>query len=257
MAKYKNILVEKTGKVATLMLNRVEVHNALDSETISEMHSAIEVISKDNEINIIVLRGNGKSFCSGADIRWFRDITKKDNPNAISKLKALPQLLLSIYNSPKVTVAAIHGSILGGGIGLVSAYDFVVGEPDCQFAFREVKLGIIPATISPFVIQKMGSQNGKQLMLTGEYFDGSKAKEVGLISHLAEKGKLRKTLDELIEELKSCSPHATKEIKKGIVQISEMELNKKTELLYDLLNSKEAKEGIAAFFEKRKPYWNT
>ena len=253
----KSIIVDKNKKVATITLNRLQVHNALNPELIKALKATVQELSSDENVEIIVLKGMGPSFCSGADLSWFRQLGKLDMQQTKETLNDLPELLLAIYNSPKITIAATHGSVMGGGIGLVSACDFVVSEENCQFAFKEVKLGIIPATISPFVIMKMDSSKAKGLMLTGEVFNGIKAEMAGLVSHLAANGQLEEGLDKLLNELRGSEANAAQQIKKLInearhQQLIIKELEGTTAILAELIHSKEVQKRMKMFFDKKK-----
>ncbi len=253
----KNILVATKGDVTTITLNRIKVHNALNPETIRELRMAIEAEGENKTTCAIVLKGNGATFCSGADINWFRELSQLEIAEAKESLKELPELLLSIYNSPKITIAVTHGSVLGGGIGLAAACDFVVSEQGCRFGFREVKLGIAPATISPFVMIKMDSSVAKGLMLTGEYFDGNKANKAGLVSHLAENGGLEHKLQQLLKEVEGSGNYAVQQIKKMVndarhQQLILKELEGTTTILAGLIHSEDAQQRMKAFFERKK-----
>ncbi len=251
-----SLIVDKNKKVATITLNRPQVHNALNPELINALKGTVQDLSCDENVEIIVFKGKGASFCSGADLSWFRQLGKLDLQQTKETLNDLPELLLTIYNSPKITITATHGSVMGGGIGLVSACDFVVSEENCQFAFKEVKLGIIPATISPFVSMKMDSSKAKGLMLTGEVFNGIKAGKAGLVSHLAANGQLEKELDKLLNELKGSEANAVQQIKKLInearhQQLIIKELEGTTAILAELVHSKEVQKRMKLFFDKK------
>jgi len=248
-----------TGNTATLILNRPNVHNAFHFEMLNEILDVFKSIDCNN-VDILVIRGAGSSFCGGADIKWFSGLINLTEVELRNQLQSLSNVLWELYNHSVTTIAVLTGSVLGGGIGLSAACDYVVGEEDIKMAFREVKLGITPALISPFVINKIGSNNAKELMLFGNYFSGTEAQKLGLVSHLVKKNELETALNNLIKELQSGGIKARKSIKTLISGINMQNVN--PEILGFALNnsisvirSEEAKEGFLAFLEKRKPNW--
>ncbi|GIX40300.1 MAG: methylglutaconyl-CoA hydratase [Leptospiraceae bacterium] len=244
--------------IFTIILNRPNVHNALNEEMILELNTILEELKKE-DFKILIIRGEGKSFCSGADLNYMKKMkhyTLEENKNDALQLA---ELMYNIYTFPKPTISIGHGSIMGGGIGLIACTDFSLCEKESKFAFSEVLLGLIPAVISPYIIRKMGFSKTKELFLTGRIFNSEEAEKWGLITKSLDKMEMDNYLHHLIKQLLKSSPNAIKEIKHL------MEINLKydlenlkhitSEIIAKLRITEEAQEGISAFFEKRKPQW--
>jgi len=259
--KYDTIEIQKTKNVTTVCLNRPDVHNAINEKLIFELTSCFKQFYNDNNIRIIVLTGNGKSFCSGADLHWMKSMVNYSKQENINDSTLLLNLYETIYNCPKPVIGRVNGPAFGGGIGLVAVCDIVIAVSDCKFAFTEVKLGIIPAVISTYVIKRLGISNTKRLFITGERFDSNYAKEIGLVDHVAQDHQL---LDDIIrkyvELLISSGPKAIKEVKDLIKAYEKFDLEKYKDFtvkkIAELRVSDEGQEGMNAFLEKRKTRWS-
>jgi methylglutaconyl-CoA hydratase len=206
------------------------------------------------------LSGYGKSFCAGADLTWMKKTKDYSFEQNISDSKKLGKMFHVLDNLPQAVIGRINGSAIGGGTGLVSICDISVSIENAKFGFSEVNLGLSPAVISPFVINKIGIKNAREFFLTGERFSAKKAMELGLINHLvSDEHELDKKISFLINQIYSSGPQAVNESKKLINYINsknmDLILEKTSELIAKLRTSNEGQEGISAFLEKRKPYW--
>lgn len=260
MKNWKNIQIKIDGHRANIMLNRPKVHNAINPALIGEMHQALDQISTMEEIHFLVISGAGKSFCAGADINWFAQALDKAKADNWQEYLQMAELLKLIYRFPKITIAAVHRNVLGGANGLVAACDFAVAERSTAFAFGEIKLGIAPATITPFIAKRVSVQNMKKLMFSGDRFWATEAQLIGLIDFIADDGKLEQVVVELIEGLKKSSPKALNACKQLLIKADAGELNVESSeytaaVLADLVHSAEGQEGLRAFLEKRNPDW--
>ena len=259
MTEYQHLKLDREGTVARLRLNRPEVHNAFDEVLISELTRVAGEVAADDSIRIVVLSGEGKSFSAGADINWMRrmvDYTFEENQADSHRLAAM---LRAIDQIPKPVVCRIHGVALGGGVGLLSVCDVVVSADDVRFSLSEVRLGILPAVISPFVLRRLSQGVGRSLFLTGERFGAERARAIGLVDQVCSADELDATVDRVIRSLKKGGPIAQRRIKELIPQVwgntpKEMaELTTRTNA--EARASEEGQDGLKAFLEKRKPSW--
>jgi methylglutaconyl-CoA hydratase len=259
MNNYKNILFEKDGCILTVWLNRHEVHNAMNDEMIAELTNAFVEIPGLIDIRVVILRGKGKSFCAGADLNYMKGIAGFGFEENVKDGKRLAKLFNSIYQCPLPTIAVVHGSAFGGANGLLAACDIVVAEENTTFAFSEVKLGIVPATISPFVIKRIGEFGAKELMMTGKRFKGKEAEKWHLINHAVDESEVENTLNYLIKQFLSGAPDAIRQTKAMIGEVFGEDIDKTIEFtakkIAELRASEEGQEGMASFLEKRKPKW--
>lgn len=257
---FKTLLVTRQNKVLTVTLNRPEVRNAFNDELILELTSVFKKEALDPEVRVLVLKGAGTVFSAGGDLKWMEKsaaFTAKQNKADALKLS---QLLQIINRCPKPVVGIVHGAALGGGMGLVAVCDFVIAAEGTLFGFTEVKLGLVPAVISPFVVEKIGLSQARALFLTGERFEVKKAYEIGLIHRIVPAlEQLDPTCQGIQKNILEASPNALKQAKVLLEKIASKykinNYNYTLELLSDLRASPEGKEGIRAFLEKRKPNW--
>lgn len=243
-----------------VILNRPEKHNALNPEVLQEFQEALDWISEEKDLHFLVISGKGKSFCAGADIKWFASGRGKSKQENREEYLQIPELLKTLYEIPQITIAAVHGNILGGANGIISACDFVVAEESASFAFGEIKLGIIPATIMPFVARRLSTQNMKKMMFTGERFSAADALQSGLVDFTTTDKNLTLVVEQLIDKLKLASPDALRVCKQLIINIDSGKITTKNSeytanLLAELAHSKQGIEGLTAFLEKRQPDW--
>jgi len=247
--------------VAWLSLNRPEVHNAMNEEMIAELTSLFSSYNKTTDIRAIVLTGNGSSFCAGADVNYMKSIASLGFNENVEDGKKLANLFKSVYDCPIPTIALVHGSAFGGANGLLAACDIVIAEENTNFAFSEVKLGIAPATIAPFVIKRIGEFGAKELMMTGKRFKAPEAQKWNLVNHVYNSEKDENPLNSILKQFESSAPEAVKETKILIKEVLGKDINKGIEftskLIAKLRASEEGQDGMAAFLDKRKPFWNS
>jgi methylglutaconyl-CoA hydratase len=261
MKEYQNIKVQVDHDRGLILLNRPAQHNALNPEMISELHDALDELEQDKQVHFVVFAGEGRSFCAGADISWFASGVNREKAENWQEYLQMADLLKKIYNYPKVTIAVAHKNVLGGANGLLAACDFAIAEQSTAFAFGEVKLGIIPATILPFVARRLSSQILKKLMFSGERIWTAEAHTIGLVDFVAGDGQRMAMTDKLISELRNVSPNALKACKQLILKVASGEVDTNNSeytaaVLADLVESDEGQEGLRAFLEKRKPDWS-
>jgi len=256
---YKHVLLEIKDKVARVTLNRPDVRNAFNDELILELCNLFQAIRNDDDVRVVVLTGAGKVFCAGADLNWMKKMVHYDRKENIKDAEHLVDMLEFIDTCPKPVIGRINGSAIGGGCGLVSVCDIVIASSDAKFAFTEVKVGIIPATISPYVIRKIGIGPTRELFLTGERFDAQKAKEIRLVTEVAPPEALDAVLGTKVKLLLSSGPGAMAEVKKLVRKIPHTDPKKHkkytAELIADIRSSDEGQDGMAALLKKRKPKW--
>lgn len=260
MNRYDTIELEVEDGIATLWLNRPEVRNAFNHLMVSEMIDCLESIENDPSVLALVLRGRGKVFCAGADVNWMKGFSKLTYDEDYQENMRLAQCFYMLYTFRKPTVAIAHKAVYGGGNGLLAASDIVYCTQGTTFSFSEVKIGIIPATISPYIIKRIGEFNARELMLTGRRFKCQEAYTKGLVNHVIEEQTLNETLQELTNELKTSSPQAMASIKELIFNITKTRsfnetLDYTARMIADARASEEGQEGMSAFLEKRKPLW--
>ncbi|MBI1392716.1 MAG: enoyl-CoA hydratase/isomerase family protein [Alphaproteobacteria bacterium] len=246
--------------VATLTLNRPDTRNAFDEEMISAICDAFGRYGNDGSVRAIVMTGAGKAFCAGADLSMMQRAAGYSTDENRDDARRLAYMLHSINNCPKPVIARVNGPAMGGGVGIVAACDIAVASEDAFFALSEVRLGLIPAVISPFVVQAIRPQEARRWFLTGERFAAETAKRIGLVHMVAMGAQLDATIDALLQNILAGGPHAQKEIKSLINAVAYRPIDAK--VMEDTANriatvraSSEGKEGIASFLEKRKPNW--
>jgi methylglutaconyl-CoA hydratase len=236
------------------------VRNAFNAVMIGELREAIASLAADEGIRVIVLSGRGSAFCAGADLAWLREIVRFSYEQNLRESLDLAECLHELYSVAKPTVARVNGPAIGGGTGFVSACDIVVASTEAQFGLSEVKIGVVPAVISPYILRRIGESRARQFFLTGERFDARRALEIGLVNVVAEPGDLDRTVEELVASLLSSGPEAlakAKELLARVPILSFAEARRYTaEMIAGLRVSAEAQEGMAAFLEKRKPKWS-
>lgn len=256
---YKTIIVTHKNRIVRISLNRPEVHNAFNSLMISELDDAFEKASANRSIRIVILTGQGKSFCAGADINWMREIIHYSYEQNLEESLHLAELLHKIYIFPKATVAIVNGTAIGGGTGFLSACDIAIASKEAKFGLSEVKIGLVPAAISPFVIRRIGESKSREYFLTGKRISARKALEIGLINEVVSQNKLKEKEEEITKLLLSSGPEAIAACKELICKVPGMSFKEvKTftaQMIANLRISQEGQEGMAAFLEKRKPKW--
>ncbi|MCX6667725.1 MAG: enoyl-CoA hydratase-related protein [Euryarchaeota archaeon] len=257
--KYELIDVLKDNDIATVMLNRAEVHNAMNERLIKEITTCFKELANDEKTKVIVLTGKGESFCAGADLNWMKSMVMYSKEENTRDSRLLLDMYETIYSCPKPVIGKINGHAFGGGVGLIAVCDINIATIGSKFAFSEVKLGIIPSVISTYVARRIGLSNMKRLFITGERFNSQYAKEIGLIDFVTEKDDFNSTVERYIDQLKSSSPKAIKEIKNLVNNYKKMDIEKYKEFTVEKISelrvSDEGQEGMNAFLEKRRPKW--
>ena len=247
------------GNVAWLWLTRERVHNALDRELIDRLTATLHALPKQEKARLYVLAGRGKSFCAGADLGDMKassDATLSENR---ADAERIGRLFAAVADCPRPVVARVHGNVFGGGVGLVAASDLAIGTTDSVFAVSEVRLGIIPGLISPYLLRRLGDGRARPLMLSGERFDGRRAAELGLLQEAVPASDLDAAVERHLVELLKAGPSAQAHVKRVLRMNADLTFDEVRERLPDELaevrSGEEAKEGFRAFFEKRKPTW--
>ncbi|MGF1760509.1 enoyl-CoA hydratase-related protein [Photobacterium sagamiensis] len=263
-AQAKEVLcaVDANG-IATLTLNRVSKHNAFDNRVIQTLLTHLDILKSDTRVRGLVLRANGKHFSAGADLNWMRTMAEKSIDENRQDARQLAQLMHVLDTFPHPTIALVHGSAFGGALGLICCCDIAIASSDALFCLSEVKLGLIPATICPYVCRAMGVRQARRYMLTAERFDAATAQQLSLIHIVTDtlSGALGKQLARLTQTILANSPNAMTKAK----QLCQTCENKKidpelraltSDLIAEIRVSEQGQEGLNAFFEKRPPAWS-
>jgi methylglutaconyl-CoA hydratase len=259
---YINIEFEIKEKAGIVWLNRPDVHNAMNAEMIGEVVDVFEKANDMEDVRYMIIRGRGKSFCAGADLNYMKGIAKFGLEENYQDGLKLAKCFNAIYTCNKPTIAVVHGAAIGGANGLLAACDMVYCMDETKFAFAEVKLGIAPATISPYVCKRLGEYGARDLMITGRRFLGKEAESLGLVNKSFEtEDELEEQLDFTHEMFMSSGPAAmgaTKELIYNLYNRYNFEdsIDYSAKLIAELRASEEGQEGMASFLEKRKPNWN-
>ncbi len=252
---YETIDVALDGSVATVTLNRPEARNALSHQMVIDLLEYFQSIRNNRAVRVVVMRAVGKTFCVGGDIRDLSaPRTEAEERAAIARVDTL---LRAINRAPQVVIQRIHGAVLGGGIGLVCVSDIAIASAGARFGLPEVRLGIVPSIISPFVVERLGLTNARRWMLTGAQFDARAAREVGLIHEICDEETLDQRVSATVHEVLQCSPNALAECKKLLFEVLEVPdtLAYRVDLLNRLRRSDDGQEGMRAFLEKRPARW--
>jgi methylglutaconyl-CoA hydratase len=252
--------VTKHGGVARVTLNRPELRNAFDDELIKKLRWTFENLAKDNSVRVMVLAGTGPAFCAGADLNWMKRMAGYGYDENLADARALAEMLATLDRLPKPTIARVHGPVFAGGTGLVAACDIAVGTPEAKFCLSEAKLGLSPATISPYVIRAMGEREARRYFLTAEVFDAAEALRIGMLSLLVPVEELDSNIDSLVKHLLAGGPEAHAKIKALIRAVAGRKpddalVAETAKHIAEIRGSPEGKEGIASFLEKRKAAW--
>ncbi len=253
------IEVQIQDSIATISLNRPEKRNALNNELLKLLREAIQKAAKRTDIRALVLKGNGSVFCAGADLEFVRQLSDKKVSDEFAGL--LSDLLEDIRTFPLPVIVKVQGACMGGANGILAAADIIIADVNTRFAFSEVKLGLVPAVISPYVLSKLPLAKAFDLLLTGRMFDASEAKHSGLVTYTGTTGELDFLFRQVLNQILSSAPNAVKLTRKiiwdHVLQNNwEDNLQLSRNLFVSMASSTEAQEGINAFFEKRNPAWN-
>ena len=260
--EFNTIKVQLGESMAWINLDRPEVRNALNAELIHELTEVFDWLNSRDDIRVIILKGNGKAFCAGADLEYMKAMAGFSYDQNLADAQNLSKLFQTIYFCNKAVIVDVHGACIGGANGIIAAADIVIAEKETKFAFSEVRLGITPATISPFVVQKIGNTAAKELMLTGRRFTADEAKAFRLVNVVVSEAEMIDAERQYIEHFLHASPNAIAECKNLLRMVSGTDdrfnpIYMQTSVaIANQRISKAGQEGMAAFFEKRKPNWD-
>jgi methylglutaconyl-CoA hydratase len=253
-------LTVETGVIGRVTLNSPEVRNAFNDEVIAELTRAFIQLGQDPQVRAVVLAAVGPAFCAGADLNWMRRMADYTRAENLLDAGALAEMLRVMYECPKPTIARIQGDVYAGGMGLVAACDMAVSVATANFCLSEVKLGLIPATISPYVIRAMGARAAHRYFLTAERFDAQEALRIGFVHEVVSADALDAKVAEITQALVSASPDAVKACKQLVQDVAGHAISSKliagtVKAIADIRSSAQGKEGVQSFLQKRKPSW--
>ncbi len=258
--QYTTLEISTEGHLATVWLDRPDLRNAFNETSIAEITHAFRALDKERTIRAVVLAARGPAFCAGADLNWMKKMAGYSEQENLADAAALADMLHAIYECSKPTIARVQGDCYAGGMGLVAACDIAIAVERAEFCLSEVKLGLIPATISPYVIRAIGERASRRYFLSAERFCAARAMQIGLVHEVVGEDQLDATVERMAHAIVSCSPHAVAEAKRLVRDVSGEAIE--PHLVADTVRriaevrvSPEGREGVAAFLEKRKPSW--
>ena len=248
------------GGVARITLTQPEIRNAFSDEVIADITVAFRTAGERPDVRAIVLAAEGPAFCAGANLNWMRRMADYSRDENRVDAGLLAEMLRVIYECPKPTIARVQGDVYAGGMGLVACCDMAVAADTAGFCLSEVKIGLIPATISPYVIRAMGARASHRYFLTGERFSAQEAHRIGYVHEVVEAEQLDSVVDGWLKHLLSAGPDAVRACKRLVLDVAEREINEQliaatVEQIANIRASSEGKEGVQAFLNKRKPNW--
>lgn len=256
------VLLSTEEKVAYVTLNRPELHNAFNQEMISDLRTCFKDLAARDDVDVVVLKSEGKSFSAGADMNWMKAAVGYSEDENYQDALNLAAMLKSLYDLPQLTIALVHGAAMGGGMGLVSCCDLVIAEAETKFSLSEVKLGLIPATIAPYVMRAIGRRQARRYFQSAEFIPAPRAQEIGLIHEIVEgHDKLHSKLEEILAIViknGSLAMHEAKQLASDINMddvLGEVLMDDTARRIAKIRTGEEAQEGLSAFLEKRKPAW--
>lgn len=256
----RTVEVHHDGGRRSICLNRPERHNAFDAQVIAELTEAFEQASQDDDVRVVVLSAKGGTFCAGADLRWMRDMAEQSDDDNLRDAQQLAQLLWNIHHCPAPVVAQVQGDCLGGGVGLVAAADIALASGHAHFALSEVRLGLIPATISPYLVKAMGERQAMRYALTAERFDAHTAWRCGLVHEVMAPMELPERVDELVHQLMQNGPQALRRCKALMHHVGQHPLDEAlkadtAQRIAATRASPEGRAGMAAFLARQRQPW--
>ncbi|MGE0593594.1 MAG: enoyl-CoA hydratase-related protein [Vicinamibacterales bacterium] len=258
-AAFETLLVRRDGPVARVTLNRPHVRNAIDAQLVQELTTWATAAAADATLRCVVLDGAGQAFSAGADLAWMRGALDRSREDNLADAEATARLFLALDTLPVPLIGRVHGAALGGGAGLVAVCDVAVSEADAQFGFTEVRLGIVPAVISPYVLARIGRSAARAYVLTGRRFDAGTACRIGLVHAVAPAAQLDDTVEGYVADVLASGPHAVAAAKALIAEVWPLTpaeaLGRTAATIADLRVSPEGQDGLRAFLEKRAPSW--
>jgi methylglutaconyl-CoA hydratase len=257
---FETVEVRTENRVAWVALNRPDLRNAFNEVMIAELIRVLGEVERDDSVRVLVLTGKGRAFCAGADLNWMKkmkDFTVEENYRDALELA---ELMYKLYNLPKPTIAMVNGASIGGSNGLVAACDMAIASHRAEFSLSEVKIGLVPACIGPYLLKKTGEAACRELFLSGERISADQAMDLGLVNDVVTHVNLVARVKEKIANLLTSGPHALAVSKELLGKISEMPLSEAKDytarVIAELRAGDEAQEGMGAFLEKRKPDWS-
>jgi methylglutaconyl-CoA hydratase len=260
MTNFSTIEFEQQADLGIIWLNRPEIHNAFNEVMIQELIDCIEAVNGMDNIRIVILRGRGKSFCAGADLNWMRGVANYSFEQNFKESLNLSKCFFTIYTCKKPTIAVVHGAAIGGANGLLASCDFAFADDNTTFSLSEVKIGVVPACISPYVTKRVGEFGSRELMLTGRRIRGKEAEHFRLVNKSLSTEELESYLLSVVDLLRTSGPKAMSQCKNLIYNICNLEtleqaMESTARMIAQMRASEEGQEGMAAFLEKRKPNW--
>jgi methylglutaconyl-CoA hydratase len=254
-----SLLIETSGSVTALTLDRPEVHNAFDEALIAALTAAFTEAAGDEKVRAVVLRANGKSFSAGADLNWMKRMAAFSEAENLADARRLAELLRVIDTCPKPVIARVHGNAFAGAIGLIACCDLVAAVPEAEFAVTEVRLGLIPAVISPYLIRAMGARQARRWFLTAERFSAEQAQAMQLVHEIVDAGELDACVTHWLDAIQKAGPQAIAAAKQLVAAVDATPdaavIEDTARRIAATRAGAEGKEGVAAFLEKRKPDW--
>ena len=246
--------------IATITLNRPDVHNALDENTVNLLLKYLQEMEENTSVRAVVLSSRGTNFCAGADLKWMQSSNSQLTEGKDPVAHKLAELMSTLHNLYKPTIALVNGAVYGGGAGLVACCDIALASRSAHFCFSEVRLGLIPAVISPYVVRAIGERTARRYFLTAEHFDAAEAYRIGLVHEVAGEATLPAIVNKITNALIAGGPCALTRTKELLDEVTIAPLDKSimlktTEWIADVRQTPEAQEGMKAFLQKRKPSW--
>jgi methylglutaconyl-CoA hydratase len=259
-AAYKTLQIALRNGIGIVTLNRPEVHNAFNEVLIAELTDAARHLGDDARVRVVVLTGSGTSFCAGADLNWMKKMAAYSHEENVADAAALAEMLRALNDVPKPTLARVHGPAFGGGVGLVACCDIAIAAAEATFALTESKLGLVPATISPYVVEAIGARHARRYFLTAERFEAAEAYRIGLVHDIVPISQLDDRINEMLGPLLLAGPNAQRECKALIRAVAHRPVTDKViadtvQRIASVRASPEGKEGVAAFLGKRSAGW--
>jgi methylglutaconyl-CoA hydratase len=258
--RYETLRIDVDARgVATVILNRPDKHNSLNAMLISELAEAVRVLAEDSSVRIVVLTGAGKSFCAGGDFNWFASNVEKTRAERVEQSASLAQLLRRLDTLPKPLIGRINGAAYGGGVGMISVCDYTIGAEGAKFGLTEVRLGLLPANISPYVVARIGAAASRETMLSGALFDTARAERIGLLTEVVAPEALDEAVERVVQAHLQAAPGAVADTKRLIAYVAGHDLDDSmiytADRLADAWETEEGIEGINGFLNKGTPSW--
>lgn len=258
--EYKTLEIDIAAGIGTVWLNRLDMRNALNEDVIRELTGAVHALGSDLQVRVVVLAGRGTAFCAGADLNWMKRMADYSHAENRTSALELAQMLHALHTCPKPTIARVHGAAFAGGMGLASACDIRVADPAAEFCLSEVRIGLVSATISPYVVQAMGAAAARRYMLTAERFSADEAHRMDFVHAVSSVGMIDEAVGQFAKALLCAGPEAlarTKRLLDDVIdrRIDAALLDLTAEVIADVRASAEGREGVGAFLQKRKQAW--